>query len=168
MADPQLPAQDERKRAVRLGYEALERRERTVAELRAVLERKRIGPAAIEAAVEELRDTGYLDDATYARRFAEDRRELQRWGRDRIARDLRRRGVEPEVIEAALSDRGGEAELEAAVALLTDRLPRPPEDDRARDRAWQLLVRRGYEPELAYEAVRVFSRSAGARSSPRT
>ena len=39
---------------------------------------------------------------------------------------------------------------------------RPPCDDRERDRAWRMLVRKGYEPELAYEAVRQHARSAGA------
>ena len=29
-----------------------------------------------------------------------------------------------------------------------------PSDDRARDRAWRMLVRKGYAPELAYDAVR--------------
>ena len=30
----------------------------------------------------------------------------------------------------------------------------PPADDRERDKAWRLLIRKGYEPDLAYEAVR--------------
>ena len=41
---------------------------------------------------------------------------------------------------------------------LRRRLPGPPDDDRARERALGLLVRRGYELELAYEAVRAFER----------
>ena len=35
----------------------------------------------------------------------------------------------------------------------------PPGDDRERDRAWRLLVRRGYETEVAYEAVRRYERA---------
>ena len=30
----------------------------------------------------------------------------------------------------------------------------PFDGDRERDKAWRMLVRRGYEPEIAYEAVR--------------
>jgi SOS response regulatory protein OraA/RecX len=37
-------------------------------------------------------------------------------------------------------------------------------DDRARDKAWRLLVRRGYEAELAYEAVRLHERRLASRS----
>jgi SOS response regulatory protein OraA/RecX len=58
------------------------------------------------------------------------------------------------VIEAALEE-SGEGELEAAVALLARRLE-PPDDDRDRARAYGLLVRKGYESDLAYEAVRRF------------
>ena len=122
--------------------------------MRTYLERKRVEPAAIEAAVEELTAAGFLDDARYAHRFAEDKRTLERWGSERIARDLRRRGVGPELVEAAVAAQSRDAELHTALLLLEARFPDPLADDRVRDRAWSLLVRRGYEPELAYEAVR--------------
>ena len=48
--------------------------------------------------------------------------------------------------------------------LLEQRLP-PPRDDRERDRAWRLLVRRGYESELAYEAVRRHEHAADERDA---
>ena len=73
-----------------------------MAELRTCLERKRVEPAAIDIAVEELTEAGFLDDARYARRFAEDKRELEQWGSERIARDLQRRGVAPDLIEDAV------------------------------------------------------------------
>ena len=148
----------ETERAVDLAYRAVGRRERTVAELRTCLERKRVDPLAIDFAVEELSGGGFLDDARYACQFAEDKRELEQWGSERIARELGRRGVPAELIEAALCDRSHQAELETAVMLLEQRFPTPPSDDRGRDRAWRLLVRRGYSSELAYEAVQVLER----------
>jgi regulatory protein len=152
----------ETERAIDLAYKALARRERTVAELRGYLERRQIGTDAVEDAVEELTASGFLDDARYAVRFAEDKRELERWGSERIARELGRRGVAAEFVEAALCDRGHEAELESAVTLLEERFATPPGDDRERNRAWQLLVRRGYAPELAYDAVRAVGRGGRA------
>ena len=97
------PVQPERERAIDLAYRAVGSRDRTVAELRTYLERKRVEPAAVDDAVAELIEAGFLDDARYARRFAEDKRELERWGTERIARDLRRRGVGPEQVEAAVA-----------------------------------------------------------------
>ena len=131
------PRRSEAERAIDLAYKAVARRERTVAELSA---------------------SGFLDDARYAVRFAEDKRELAQWGSERIARELTRRGVAPELIEAALCDRTEQAELSTALTLLEQRFPAPPADDRERDRAWRLLVRRGYAPEVAYEAVRALGR----------
>jgi regulatory protein len=150
----------ERERAIQLAHRAVGRRERTVAEVRAVLERKRVEPEAIEDAVAKLRQAGLVDDARYAQRFAEDKRELDRWGSERIARELHRRGVAPELIEAAIADQSREAELRTALLVLEQRAP-SMRDDRERDRAWRLLVRRGYETELAYEAVRRHERAPG-------
>jgi regulatory protein len=151
-------AQPERERAVDLAYRALACRERTVAELRRFLEGKRMDPAAIDAAVAELTEAGFVDDVRYARRFAEDKRTLERWGSERIGRELHKRGVSPELVDEVVSAQERTDELRAAVALLGERLPGPPRDDRDRDRAWRLLVRRGYEVEVAYEAVRAHAR----------
>ena len=137
-------------------------RDRTVAELRTCLERKRVEPEAIKHAVGELRAAGYLDDARFAQRFAEDKRTLERWGSERIERDLRRRGVPPDLAEAAVSAQERDQELRAAIDLLGERLSVVPVSARERDRAWRLLVRKGYEPELAYEAVRAHGRQATA------
>lgn len=154
----------ERERALRFAYRAVGHRERTVAELRTFLERKRVEPAAIDDAVAELTEAGLLDDARYAHRFAEDKRELDRWGSERIARELHRRGIPDELIEAAVADRSREAELRTALLLLEQRAP-TVSDDRERDRAWRLLVRRGYEAELAYEAVRRHGRGGDLRAA---
>ena len=51
-------------------------------------------------------------------------------------------------------------ELEAALAVLRRRFAQPPRHDRERDRALGLLVRKGYELDLAYDAVRAFERDA--------
>ncbi|TML99232.1 MAG: recombination regulator RecX [Actinobacteria bacterium] len=146
--------------ALELAYRQLGRRDRTVAELRWYLRRRELDAAAIEGAIAVLTDQGYLDDARYAARFAEDRRALDGWGSERIARRLEEAGIAPELIAAAVAGHDPEDEIEAAVSLLRRRLTAPPADDRARERALGLLVRRGYELEVAYDAVRAFERDA--------
>ena len=148
----------ESERAIDLAYKAVARRDLTVAELRARLEQKHVPPEAIGDAVAELEETGFLDDARYARQFAEDKRELERWGTDRIARDLRRRGIATQLIDAAVSTHDRDSELRTALLLLEQRYQEAPRDDRERDRAWQMLVRRGYSPEIAYDAIRTWER----------
>jgi regulatory protein len=145
---------DETQRALDLAYKALNRRERTVCELRACLEGKRVEPEAIDAAIAELEQARLLDDAGFARRFAEDKRTLERWGAERIERELLRRGVALDLVETAVAAQDRDGELDSALALLAERVREPPCDDRERDRAWRMLVRKGYAPELAYDAVR--------------
>ena len=145
-------------RALALAWRALSRRDHTVAELRALLDRRGVEPAAADRAVVEVARAGYLDDAGFARRFVEDRRRLDRWGEERIARALERRGVATDLVREVLAGRGAEAELEGARALLAERMPIGPVDDRGRRRALGLLVRRGYDAEVAYEAVRRHAR----------
>ena len=152
----------EEQRALRRAHTALSTRDRTVSELRSILERKRVEPEAIDYTVEELKAAGLLDDARFAQCFTEDKRILERWGSERIERELRRRGVPPERAEGATRERERGQELSAAVELLAERMPQPPVDDRERERAWRLLVRKGYDPELAYEAVRAHGRRAAA------
>jgi regulatory protein len=143
-----------------LSYRYLGHRDRTVAELRRHLEGKRVEPDTIDEVVAELHEQGYLDDARFAQRFAEDRRTLDAWGAERIERKLREAGVAAEHIEAALSTQTANEAREAAIDLLRRRLSEPPRDDRGRERALGLLVRRGYDLELAYDAVRAFERAA--------
>jgi regulatory protein len=146
--------------ALDLSYRYLGRRDRTVAELRRHLEGKRVAPDTIDEVVAELHEQGYLDDARFAQRFAEDRRALDAWGAERIERKLREAGVPAEHIEAALGTQTADEAREAAIDLLRRRLSEPPRDDRGRERALGLLVRRGYDLELAYDAVRAFERVA--------
>jgi regulatory protein len=149
-------------RALELAYRALSSRDRTEAELRRFLTRRGVEPREAEAAVSELRAARLLDDAGYARRYAHDRRVLDRWGSERIARGLERRGVAPELVARAVGDVDRAAEERAARSLLEERFPALQADDAERDRAWRLLVRRGYGPELAYEAVRAHEREASS------
>ena len=131
---PERRVMDDRERALQLAYRAVGQRDRTVAELRTFLERKRVEPESIAAAVAELRQAGLVDDARYARRFAEDKRELESWGAERIARELKRRGIAPDLIEAVVADRSREAELDTALAAAPAACPAAGGRPRARPR----------------------------------
>jgi regulatory protein len=145
---------NDHQRVFQLALRALNARERTEYELRAFLERRKAEPDVVDDVIAAVRQEGLIDDAGYARRFAEDRRLLDRWGSERIARDLERRGVERELVDQALAGHDHDDELAVAIELLDRRFQLPFDGDRERDKAWRMLVRRGYQPELAYSAVR--------------
>lgn len=142
--------------ALEIGYRHLAKRDRTEAELRRHLAGREVREATIDAAVQELVRQGSLDDARYARVFAEDRRSLDGWGPQRIERKLLAAGVDGDLVAIALGARDRADELDAAVVLLRRRYREPPAADRERERALGLLVRKGYDLELAYDAVRAF------------
>ena len=149
-------------RALELAVAHLGKRDRTAAEVRRHLLAKDIGEPAADAAVAELERMGYLDDARYARVFAEDRRALDAWGPERIERRLLELGVDRAHVAAAVGERDGAGELDAALELLRRRVREVPSSERERDRALGMLVRKGYDLELAYDAVRAFERAGAA------
>jgi regulatory protein len=136
-----------------LAYRYLNRRERTEAELRRHLEGRDLDAGAVQATVTALREQGYLDDARFARLFAQDKRELEHWGTERIRRTLLERGVERGLVDAAIDQAPPEDELARAQALLRRRFPSWPLDRRERERAFGVLLRKGFDNELALEVL---------------
>jgi regulatory protein len=147
--------------AYELALRALSYKERTESELRGWLAEREVPAAEIEEVIALLAEAGAIDDASFARRYADDKRQLAGWGAERIARALEGRGVTGELIEAALAGEDEGAQLERATELLRDR-GMDCGSGRERERALGLLIRRGYPKELAYEAVRAVARLADA------
>ena len=104
MLDQEAVPVEALQQALELAYRYLSPRERTVFEARRHLGRKDVGAAIAEAVITELTDQGTLDDSRFARVFTEDKRELEQWGADRIRRALLERGIERELVEAAVAD----------------------------------------------------------------
>jgi regulatory protein len=149
--------------ALDLSYRYLGFRDRTVVEVRRHLESKRVEPDTIDQTIAELQAQDYLDDARFARRFTEDRRTLDNWGNERIERKLQAAGVAADLITAALhgaTESGTQptSQFEAALTTLRGRFRLPPETEKDRNRALGFLVRKGYELETAYDAIRAYGR----------
>jgi regulatory protein len=136
-----------------LAVEALGRKERTCAELVQWLGARVVAAEEVEAVVERLVEVGELDDERFARRYAEDKRELRGWGAARIEQALLARGVAPDIVQAVMNDDPQSAQVRRATGLLARRGERL-DSDAARGRALAYLTRRGYSYEVAYDAVR--------------
>ena len=147
-------AGDDPQRALELAYRYLNTRDRTEAEVRRHLAGNSLDTANVDWSIDTLRDQGYLDDARFARLLAQDKRTLEGWGSDRIRRTLAARGIDRDLIDLALADDDvPSAELDRAVEVLRRRFPAPPRERRERDRALGVLLRKGYDPELAFDAL---------------
>lgn len=144
--------------AVEAAYRYLNRRDRTLSEMRKHLLGEGIEAGCVESAIQTLTDRGHLNEARFARAFAEDKRELEQWGNDRIERRLLDRGVDRELVEQILGATNSEGELDRALGVLRRRFPTPPRDRRERERAIGVLLRKGYRSELALDALAEYAR----------
>jgi regulatory protein len=145
-------------RALAVAYRYVNRRECTTAEMRAQLSRAGSDPQDVEGAVATLVEQGYLDDARFVQLFVQDKRELDQWGSDRIRQALLARGVDRDVVDDVLGEEAAGSEIERAVALLRRRFPSPAGDRRERERALGMLLRKGYDSELALDAIAAHAR----------
>ena len=149
--------------ALAICYRALVRRDYGLDELRWRLERAEFDDVTIEQALAVLREEGMVDDTHHdGHGYIGDRSAFENWGQERIREHLEAAGVDRDLIDAAVELRTADAELNEAVELLRARGTDAPSDNRARGRAVRFLTRRGYDADLAYEAVRRVSRDSSA------
>lgn len=130
-----------------LRYLATRPRSRREVELR--LEKKGLGPAAIEAAIERCDALGYIDDRAFAAAYARDRIRLRPCGERRLLADLASRGVGEADAAAGIrtafrdEDVSEEDLLEREASRQVRRLGRL-EPEVAGRRLYRALMRRGF------------------------
>jgi regulatory protein len=148
----------------------LEARSRSVSEVRRRLTGAGYRPDLVESAIERMTELGMLDDEAFARAWVESRDRARPRGERAIREELRLKGVERTVVDAVLTDRrdgrrdgepGGDGTAEhpdrvAAVRLLARHsraLARVADPRQRRQRAYALLARNGFDPEICREVA---------------
>jgi regulatory protein len=134
------PVDEETARGIAL--RALGRKAASRQELDRTLERRDVEPDVRETVLDRLEQEGLVDDAQLAQDLAERLRERKHLGERGIAAELRKRGLDPEVLEA--SDAGDE--LQRAIDAATERRRRMGslDDETAERRLSGWLQRRGF------------------------
>jgi regulatory protein len=151
-------SRDEQARALCLRL--LTARARTRAELAAQLT-KRGYPDDVSARVlDRLTDVGLVDDGDFAEQWVRSRRVNAGKGRRALASELRTKGIDDEVIAAALEDIDSDAERSRAEHLVADKLRRErltddTDDVKVARRLVGMLARRGYGQSMAFDVVKV-------------
>jgi regulatory protein len=138
----------EASKAVSRALKILSRRDHSEAELVRKLSLKGFSPESVTAAIEKLRQAGYLDDGRFARVYAESAIRNGRGYGFRLRLELSRRGVDEDTIAETLERLGAEyGELETLSGLMAGRFPDfdPLEsDDRLKRRVMGYFQRRGF------------------------
>ena len=139
----------------------LEARSRSVAEVRRRLSSAGYRGELVEAAVDRLLELGMLDDAAFARAWVASRDRARPRGESALRRELGLKGVPRNVVAAALEERregaasvpdaGAGADETAAQRLIARHraaLDRVADPRKRRQRAYALLARNGFDPEI--------------------
>ncbi|HXF74314.1 MAG TPA: regulatory protein RecX [Actinomycetota bacterium] len=131
-------------------------RPRTRGELRERLLRAGFDPAEVHEELDRLERVGLLDDARFAREFAEREVGGRLAGSRAVGRALAAKGVARPLIEEVVGAYA-EGDEDRAVELARSRAPRLAAlgPEAAFRRLVSLLSRRGYEPAVALRAARV-------------
>ena len=148
------PSREEQARALCLRL--LTARSRTRAELSGQLS-KRGYPDDISARVlDRLAAVGLVDDTEFAEQWVQSRRAKAGKGKRALAAELHTKGLDNDVITTVLGGIDGGAERDRAEQLVRARLKRENLDGdqlRAARRLVAMLVRRGYDQNMAYDVV---------------
>jgi len=161
----------------------LEVRPRSVDEVRRRLCGAGYRPDLVAAAIERLTDLGMLDDEAFARAWVESRDRARPRGERALRSELHRKGVVDSIVTDVLGERDagsgrgdapddGEAPVEradetAAARLLARRgaaAAREADPRRRRAKAYALLARNGFDPEIAGRAVAAWLAAAGGEA----
>jgi regulatory protein len=147
------PSREEQARALCLRL--LTARSRTRAELSGQLSKRGYPDDVRERVLDRLAAVGLVDDAEFAEQWVESRRAKAGKSRRALAAELHTKGVDNDVISAALGGIDADAERERAQQLVQAKLRRDTLSDEARvsRRLVGMLARRGYNQNLACEVV---------------
>ena len=147
----ELESRDQTWRAREAALHLLAFRPRTGAELRRRLREKGYAPEVADAVVERLGETGVVDDSSFAEMFVRDRVRLRPKGKRILAQELRARGVDGEMAQAAIEEvmeRENTSEIDLARQAAARWRPRPGEGPQSsRRRLYNFLARRGFGSE---------------------
>jgi SOS response regulatory protein OraA/RecX len=158
------------KRAHNVGIAALARRGVSVAEMRDLLVRRELQPDVIEQEIERLVDQHLLDDETLAENIVRISTERKGMGVSAVRAELRRRKIDPEVVEIALESLDADDEYERALDVATSRARQLSSLDpvTAERRLAGYLQRRGYSGSTLTRATRIaLANAAPRRGGPR-
>ncbi len=99
----------------------------------------------------------FLDEERFARSFARGKFRVKQWGRVRISRELRARGIQPRLVEAALGEID-EREYDEVFRSLLEAKKKEAGGLATRAqvaKVYNFMVSKGYETERVWEVLNV-------------
>jgi regulatory protein len=156
--DPEESPQAEEKsgkRASNVSMHQLARRGMSRWELEQVLAKREIEPEIAAAELDRLESVGLLDDAALAVTLVYTQHTRKGLGRSAIQQELKRRHIDPIIIEDALEEIADDDELERATELAVKRIGQMSsyDDETVKRRLHGFLARKGYSSDVVRKAM---------------
>ncbi|WP_435136774.1 recombination regulator RecX [Actinacidiphila sp. bgisy144] len=129
---------------------------RTRRQLADAMRKREIPDDVAEQVLERFEDVGLIDDQAFANAWVESRHRGRGLARRALARELRHRGVDTELVTEAVELLDSDQEEETARELVRRRLPgtRGLDRDRRIRRLAGMLARKGYPEGMSLRVVR--------------
>jgi len=133
-------------------YRLLSLRPHSEKELKKKLREKGFPASVVSETIDALRGFNYLDDESFARRWATNLAVNKQWGNKKITFSLREKGIEERLIDAALQvarqDVTEEAAVEALIRKKTSGKRTDSMDNKEKQRIFKSLLGRGFPAGL--------------------
>jgi regulatory protein len=139
-----LKSQDELEITYQKALHFLSYRPRSSAEVRQNLSKRGISEALIEETLIRLQTTGLVNDEAFARAWVENRNAFRPRGKPALRMELRRKGLNDEIIQSVLDSQGNEAALALTTARKYARRLSGLEWPEFRQKLSGFLARRGF------------------------
>lgn len=110
------------------------------------------GTAELDALLDDLTSRGWLSDARAATQWVHVKR--SRFGTQRIAHELRQKGIGEDLISAELPALK-ESELEAARNVWQRKFGTPPQDAKEKARQMRFMQSRGFSMEVIFKVLKM-------------
>lgn len=129
---------------------------KTRKELKDKLILKELPEDIIEETLDRLSELKYINDEHYAESYVYSKQSFGKKGKGAIRQELRRKGVENEIIETTLETISDEDERERAIELVTKKLHSTRNLDRQKrmNRLVGMLSRKGYAGNIVFSVVK--------------
>ena len=148
----ELQIKDEVEKAFERAVKYLSYRPRTKTEVRRRLEKLKFHHNVIASVIDRLLQNKMVDDVAFAAFWVENRTTFRPRGHRALLAELRNKGVEQEIIDAALAGVDEAAAAEDAAKRRVPRLAHLPELE-FRHKLWGFLRRRGFEHDVIVMVV---------------
>jgi regulatory protein len=150
------PEADPESVARKILLDQLTGRARTRSELATKLAQREVPDDVATRLLDRFEEVGLVDDAAFAREWVEQRQSGRGLARRALAQELRRKGVDAEVVRETLDEVDPDDEVEAARSLVRAKLRsvRSLEHDKAVRRLVGMLARKGHSSSVAFRVVK--------------